>query len=161
MIKRVFTLSHTDDYRSGPRLDMTEGEHEEAEDSFVDTFLVDEEGHFYIYQVTFPCGEPFITCISRHDTFEDAEKVVEKYYYKITGDYPFRQDGGTTGFYHLTGKRERQYPPSPRDEGEESSSEDDEDDVNSLQMDEDGHEYLVIISKDSEKSFSLNPFAVW
>ncbi len=153
MMERVFTLTHTDDYRSGPSMIIGDGGDNDDDDddiTFVATFLIDKE-HFFAYQITFGgCGDNGVTLLEKFSTFDQAYMFVRKCYKQENGEYPFQDNGILSASYHPDGKRQKM-------DGEE---EEEEEEIE-LTIDHNGYTYIVIVSKDSIESYSLNPYSVW
>lgn len=156
-MKRVaLKVKHTDDYRSGPSLNVVDNiqndsEEEKEEEEGVDLSYEVDDKHFFVYQAQINqcgCGST-VKLLGKFDNYETADKFAKKIYTIITGDAPFIQDGIDTA-YHPTGKRER--------------IEEEEEEEDKYSFLEDNHEdepYLLVVADDLFETHSLNPFAVW
>lgn len=149
-----FKLSYSDDYRSGPSLQISEITEFESHDlvNCSETYEIEipftEE--YQVYFLALGIGETVFEKIG--PTFkqkDDAEIFAKKQYYLRTGDFPFMATGMTHA-YHPKGKR------SPID-----INEDDVSFVNFENTDSMFREFLLISNGNYIDSHSLNPFAQW
>lgn len=174
--KETYFVLHTNDYRSGPELyyiKQDEQNKEEEEDGFVidedngstecDNENIEKEyldgeyvefefskEKFTVYRLMLYIGDYQLKKL--HDGFtniDDAYLFCRQQYYLYSGDFPFISNGKSDSACHPLGERERVDIPDDAkcllDEGESYECSD----------------YLIVISNNFFRDYSLNPYSVW
>jgi len=149
------TVTHTNDYREGPKLwivqglpsDDESGNLEDRDTYGVELTLPDRE-NYHVFQLSLDLGFYDEKLLRTFTSIEEAILYSKQQFYLFTGEYPFISNGKVTSGYHPMGERVNV---------ETSNIEDEICDITGY-----GNRYLIIIKSNNEiRSYSLDYSAIW